>query len=73
VTELKYASIYIFDQTGKELIASHRAKGERGSITTTATAIALVGDHHVECVSDSNVKKSVANGDKLTIFNTSLW
>ena len=49
VKELKHASIYIFDQIGKQLIASHRAKDERESITTTtATAIALVGDHHVE-------------------------
>ena len=71
VKELKYASIYIFDQIGKELIASHKAKTEHGKATTTVAAIALVGDHHVESVSDTNVKKSVANGDKLTIFNTS--
>ena len=71
VKELKYASIYIYDQIGKELIASHKAKTEHGKMTTTVAAIALVGDHHVESVTDTNVKKSVANGDKLTIFNTS--
>ena len=29
VKHLKYASIYIFDQIGKELIASHKAKTRR--------------------------------------------
>jgi hypothetical protein len=47
-----------------------RLRQRHGTITTTVAAIALVGDHHVESVSDTNVKKSVANGDKLTIFNT---
>jgi hypothetical protein len=66
VKELKHASIYVFDQIGKELIASHKATNER----VTAPAIALVGYHHIECITDSNVKRSVANGDKLTIFST---
>ena len=70
VKELKHASIYIFDQIGKELIASYKAKDEHKSVHTTATAVALIGDHHVEFVADANVKRSVANGDQLTIFNT---
>ena len=65
VKHLKYASIYIFDQIGKELIVSHKAQDG-----VVAAAVALVGDHHIESVSDANVKRSVAKGDKLTIFNT---
>ena len=65
VKELKYASIYIFDQIGKELITSYKAQD-----SAVAAAVALVGDHHIEFVADANVKRSVANGDKLTIFNT---
>jgi len=65
VKELKYASIYIFDQIGKELITSYKAQD-----SAVAAAVALVGDHHIESVTDANVKRSVANGDKLTIFNT---
>jgi hypothetical protein len=52
VKELKHASIYVFDQIGKELIASHKATNEK----VTASAIALVGDHHIECITDSMLK-----------------
>jgi hypothetical protein len=65
VKHFKHASIYIFDQIGKELIVSYKAQD--GAV---AAAVALVGDHHIESVTDANVKRSVANGDKLTIFNT---
>ena len=60
-----YASLHVFDQIGKELIAKHEALNPHG-----ASVVALVGDHHIEQVTDPNVKRSVANGEKLTIFNT---
>jgi hypothetical protein len=71
VKHLKYASVYIFDQIGKELIAEHKAYDEYKIVNLhTASVVALVGNHHIEQVTDPNVKHSVANTETLTIFNT---
>ena len=63
VKHLKRASIYIFDQTGDVLIASHKARkhdedAELKINSHTSSIVCLIGDHHVEQITDANMKRS---------------
>ena len=72
---VKIASIYFYDQTGKVLITKYTPKEclvkleANTQVKNEATMVCLITNKHLEQITDSNVKRSVAMTDKLNIFN----